>query len=156
MAQSSGNVSNIVSFGGVDTSSNLTIPEANAQGYFSLNIGQGATSTNQYSPFYKNGVAYQVPAGKTCYVVGITACANSLGAGSQLVHSMSVITANAVTITSGVYQGGAAGLYVILSGAVTQDVPTHWAYPYSFPSLAYPGAQLSALNYALTLICKEI
>jgi hypothetical protein len=87
MANSSGNVSNIVGLGGVDASSNLTIPEANSQGYFSLCVGVG-TSGGNFSPFYKNGVLYQVPP----YVFTVTSANATVGA---------TYTNNGVTYTVG-------------------------------------------------------
>src|ERR1700676_4640624 len=121
MANSSGNVNNIVGLGGVDTSSNLTIPEANAQGYFSLSFGTG-TAAGSFSPFFKNGVLYQVTNGKTCVVVHVIVTGPTAANSVQLVHSLTTFTFNAGSITSGAYQGGAAAQYVY--SVVSTNVPT--------------------------------
>jgi hypothetical protein len=153
MAQSSGNVSNIVSFGGVDSSSNLTIPEANSQGYFSLTNGGGVASGN-FGPFYKNGVLYQVTSGKTCMVVSVTLICPAANSGFQFVSSGTTYATNAGSITSGTYQGGAAANYGMY--AVTAYVPAHYAIPYSFVSLSYPGLQTNGNSGQAYLICKEV
>lgn len=153
MASGSGNISNVVQFGGTDSTSNLLIPEANSQGYFSLNMPGGNLSNGNYGPFFKNGVLYQVSSGKTCFVVHITYTNASNGNQMQLVYSMTTFAANASSITSGFYEGGAAGAYVhFVSSAY---IPAGFAQPYSFPSLSFPGAQFSIGGGGITLICKE-
>jgi hypothetical protein len=157
MANSSGNVSNIVGLGGVDTSSNLTIPEANSQGYFSLNASGLAVSVGNVSPFYKNGVLYQVTSGKTCVVVHVIfTSADSSGNSMQLMHSLTTFATNATTasLTSPVYQGGGAGNYVYFNTAAY--VPTSAATMYNFPSVSYPGYQNGATGSSVILICKEM
>jgi hypothetical protein len=153
MAQSSGNVSNIVSFGGVDTSSNLTIPEANSQGYFSL-FGF-ASSAGGFWNFYKNGVAYQVTSGKTCMVTSISITPSVSVLNILLASSTATFTPGASTITGGVYQFGGATLYA-LNGGPTANVTVRYSVPYSFASLTYPcvAANQGGINQII-LICKE-
>ena len=149
MAQGSGNVSNTVSFGGVDTSSNLVIPELNTPGYFAL-YTRGAA----YNPFYKNGVLYQVTNGMTCKVVRIIYQANGDVGQGQLVHSLTTFALGAGSITSGVFQGGAAANYVFVP--LTASVPIDFSFPYSFPSQSYPGIQTASGVGVCMLICKEV
>ena len=152
MSQGSGNVSNIVNLGGVDTSNNLTIPEANTQGYFSLSARANA-GTGTYSPFYKNGVLYQVTNGTTCKVVRVVYVAGDAGL-AQLVHSLTTFAINAASITSGVFQGGAAANYVFSSP--TASVPAPYSIEYDFPSQSYPGIQTSSGAGIVHVICKEV
>lgn len=112
MANGSGNVTNIVGLGGVDSTSNLTIPEANAQGYFSLNVGiPSLTSSGYFCPLYKGGLLYQVPP----YIFTVTSASATVGAtytnnGNTYTVGATISTATTLTMS------GASGL--ITSGTV--------------------------------------
>ena len=151
MANGSGNVSSILSLGGVDAGLNLTIPEANSPGYFTLYATDVGVSSGNYSPFYKNGAIYQVSAGKTCQVVTVLTFGTATDRG-QLVYSLTTFAINASTITSGVFQCGAAGNYMFTNFSGT--VPTSWAVTYSFPQNSFPGVQSNTIPFIL--ICKEV
>lgn len=113
-ATGSGNVSSVTTLGGVNTSDNLNIPNSNPDGYFSIYTGQSITGGN-VGPLYKNGVAYQVTAGKTFVVNKICGAITASNARFQLISATASFANNATTasLTSPVYMGGAAGADVL-------------------------------------------
>lgn len=152
MASGSGNVSNVLQWGGTDTTSNLIIPEANTQTYFALFSGSNGSGGN-YMPLCKNGVAYQVPAGKTFKVVSVTVMGGASNATMQLVTATSAIAQNASTLTGGVFQTGAATsyAYAVASGFT----PVHFAYPYDFAASTFAGVQSSSFSGCM-VVGKEV
>lgn len=120
-ATGSGNVSNVLTLGGSDNNANLNINESNSQGYFTVYLG-GTITAGNFSPFYKDGTAYQVTAGKTFQVVKICLFSDTTVAKEQLVTSTASIAANtAVALTSPKYQGGATTLYTHISSVTTYE-----------------------------------
>lgn len=157
MSQGSGNVSNVLGLGGAPsstTASNLTIPENNSQGYFTLYMGKGGTVSDYYI-LYKNGTAYQVTSGKTCYVVGIGMNAPGSGNNIQLISATAPFADGASSITGGVYQGGASGNYPVLQGAAGTWV--YYPTTFQFAASTYAGIQAggTANPYGVYVICKE-
>lgn len=157
MAQGSGNVSNILNVGGAGTvPAPLMIPEANSQGYFCL-YGGGNVTNNGFGPLVKNGVAYQVPNGKTCKVVGGIFACSAAGDTFQLCSATSTIAQQAGSLTGGVYQGGAAAISCIVTAAAS--IPTVMGITYSFAQNTFAGWQnvASGTNYfSIILVCKEV
>lgn len=160
MAQSSSNVSNILSLGAAGSTAIplLVIPEANTQSYFTL-YGGGSVNNNTFSPFYKNGVAYQVTSGKTCKVVGVVMAASSTGAFWQLCSATAAITPNTGSLTGPVYQLGATSLVAFMASPASAGLRTSECVTYDFAQNTYPGWQ-NVLNgnmvFWLALICKEV
>ncbi len=148
---------NVTSLGGVANTSDLTIPEGNSQGYFSLYGGGNALSQDRYTGFYKNGSAYQVTTGKTFQVSKICSTSSSTNVFWQLVSSTVAIAFNTGTaLTSGVYQSGAATQYLIRSTSVALQYQC-FDTTYAFTSLVYPGFQVnSAIDINVILTGKEI
>lgn len=158
----SGNVSNVVGIGATGTTVNaptafFSIP-AGAQ-IFSLYAGDiqaNQTATNYY-PFYKNGVAYQVTAGKTAYCFNFTLASGSTAAGVsvQLISATASFAFNANSITGGVYQFGASAKagFVVSPTAQTQAA---WPGVYTFGASTYPGFQAgNSQNFVLHADCYE-
>ena len=159
MAQSSGNVSNVLGIGGVSVSSaplapDLLVAESNTQGYFTLFAGKSMTSGNFYI-LYKNGVAYQVPNGKTCKVVGVIATCSAANSSFQLCSATASFAEGAGTITGGVYQAGASTNAALFTGA--GYAYTRFSVLYDFASDTYPAIQAGgSYVYNIALICKEV
>jgi hypothetical protein len=127
-------------------------------GVFSLYSGNNSAATNtNFYPFYKNGVAYQVTAGKTAYCFNLT---NAPGATPptwfQLVSATASFAFNAASITSGVYQGGASAQFANISGS-TSYIPAGVPGVYTFAASTYPGWQ-SANNqtFNIHMDCFEL
>ncbi len=152
MANGSGNVSNILSIGGFDAAENLTIPESNGPGYFTLYAQVG--TSGMFSPFFRDGVQYQVATGKTCKVTKILATCTTTGESFQLVSATATFAANAASITGGVYQLGAAGLYI--PNTTTALVAIGYSLTYQFTALTFPGFQANSGGSSVMLICKEV
>ena len=144
----SGNVSNVVSFGGATP--NLTIPESNSQGYFTIN---GAlTTATDYGPLLNSGVAYKVTTGNSFHATSVCLFATSAGSYAQLVSGTSAISQNATTVTGAVYQAGAAGNYSFALG--TANVWQCYNVNYTFASATYAGWQADGVN-GIYVIGKE-
>lgn len=156
-ATGSGNISNVLTLGGVSLSDNLNISEDNSQGYFTLYSFPGTNTSGNSSPFYKNGVAYQVPVGKTFKATKI--CINTGLASSQvqLVSSTAAIANNdATALTGGIYQAGSAGVYPLIS---SKNAKEHLCYSttYSVPASAYFGFQgTPSDSFLIFIVGKEI
>ncbi len=136
----SGNISAITTLGGVNTTDNLNIPNSNPEGYFSIYTGQSITGAN-VTPLYKNGVAYQVTAGKTFVASKVCGAVGSANARFQLISATASFANNATTasLTGPVYQGGAAGGTVL--ALTTSNVFACFSINYSFSASTYVGIQ---------------
>jgi hypothetical protein len=152
MAGGSANVSNIVSFGGYETTSNLTLPESNPAGYFTI-YAQCLGGT--FYAFFRNGVQYQVGLGKTCKVVRITAWSSTASAQFQVASSTATFSQGAGSITGPVYQFGAISLTGMICSP-TASVAVGYSMPYDFTSQTYPCAQSNTSGVNIALLCKEV
>jgi hypothetical protein len=125
--------------------------------YFMINAGVATATSNNFYPFYKNGVQYQVTAAKTARCEHMV---YSSGAGSnlqfQLVSSLTLYAQNASSITSGTYSAGATSI-PSFNTAQTAGAMKSESIIYEFGALSYPGIQgQSANNYSVQLFCREI
>lgn len=157
-ANGSGNVTSVKTMGGVDSvNGGINMPNTDTT-YFTLWGSVNSSATGNYYVFYKNGTQYQVTTGKTCRCEDwgfLSAATNNLQL--QLVSSLTSWAQNAASLTSGTYQGGAAGVYPINTGP-TANVWRIMHFPYEFVALSYPGFGTgnSTQNYAVFGICREI
>lgn len=121
---------------------------------FSLYCLASTTGTNQFFPCYYNGVIYKVgnatgSGSPAAYCFDITAESGSASGLFQLVSTATIFAANASSITSGTYQGGAAAAYPLITN-ITTSVPGIIPGVYSFANLTYPGLQVAA-NFTIQL-----
>lgn len=157
-ATGSGNVSNVLSLGGVSNSSNLIIPESNSQGYFTLYTSGIAITSGNVAPLYKNGVAYQVTAGKTFKISKVC-----LASGAAPVFSYQLLTATApfaanataASLTGPVYQSGVAGGYAYQNSASAGSY-TCFDTTWDMAASTYAGYQSNSTNNSVMVIGKEI
>jgi len=129
-----------------------------AGGIFTIVAGDTSnslTSTNYY-PFYKNGVAYQVTAGKTAVCFDKTAESGVANAQFQLVSATASFAFNAASLTGGVYQASAAGK----GGEIVACSASTWCGlpgSYQFAASTYPGIQsLVAQTLSMKMDCQEV
>lgn len=148
-------VNNLLGLGGVGSNlPSLIIPEGNSQGYFSIH-GANTPTAGRFQQFVKNGVAYQVTAGKTFRSVAVISCVAGAGALFQLASGTAAVGDDAAALTGGVYQMGSSGKYGHHS--TTSNVPQIYSYLYDFAAATYPCFQAgSNLAYWVCLIGKEI
>lgn len=151
-------VNAIVQFGANNASNNVNLPtiitpEGNAAGYFSL-FAAGASAGN-VSPFYRDGVIYQVNATNACRVVWALFISSTAGASAQLISATASFAINATTasLTGPKYQTGLTAYYPYT--CVTANVPVSISHPYVFATSSYPGFQNSASGMTMMLICRE-
>lgn len=155
-ASGSGNISNVVTLGGISTTDGLNINEANSQGYFTVYVGGGMTAGN-FSPFYKDGTAYQVTAGKTFQIVKYCIFSDTTVSKAQLLTSTATIAFNTNSALTGPkYQGGATTQYAF-TGAVTTFSPTCFSQTFSAAASTYLGIQAgTTAAYYVQALGKEI
>lgn len=153
---STAQVNNVVGFGGyagglsARGDSNIIIPNpANGNAIFSLYAGSTGV---QVSPFMKNGVAYQVPAGKSFFVLAAIITGTSAGDRSQLVTS-TVGFAQGGSLTGPIYQTGVSACYAYFCSQA--NYPGNYFASFTFPQNVFPGGQFSAAASALTVIGYE-
>lgn len=150
---------NALSLGGVVTADNLSISEPNSQGYFTIYGGGPSLTGPNYSPFYKNGVPYQVTAGKTFQVVKICGGSSVGSSGYQLVSGTAAIAFNSAGVPTGaVYQGGATQQYpMTFAGGLAASTVGCYDATYVFAASTYPGFQVqSAAQVTIAILGKEI
>jgi hypothetical protein len=146
---------NALQLGGIVNSDNLVIPEANSQGYFTLYTNDGTKTGTHYGAFYKNGVAYQVTAGKTFQVTKICIATVAANTTFQLMSATASFAENAASVTGGVYQSGVAAGNSLQSTAANTYVC--YGSTYSFAASTYPGFGAGGTtNYYLAVTGKEI
>jgi hypothetical protein len=157
-ATGSGNVSNVLTLGGVSNLGNLVIPEANSQGYFALYTSGVAITSGNVAPLYKNGVAYQVTAAKTFKTTKICVASGAAPVFNyQLITATASFAANATTasLTGPVYQSGAAGGYSLMNAAAA-GVYTCFDATFDMAASTYAGYQSNSTNNSVIVIGKEI
>ena len=137
-----GNTSNQVSLGGANTSlnDNLTVSEG-AQPYFTLSYAVSNTcGTNAFFPFYKNGIAYQVPAGSSFHAIKICRVSNAAD-GFQLMNSTSAITFNTTSVPTGtIYMTGVNSPSLFMYNTLGTSTYECWDYQYNAAASTYVGA----------------
>ncbi len=131
---------------------------------FSLYAGDhtAVLTSDKFYPFYKNGVAYSVSAGKTASCWNITVSSSLTLAAYQFVASSAVFAFNAAAITTtgmpagfGSFQCGATSKYCRLTGA-TVNVPAMIDGFYSFGAGTFPGFQpFNGQTYEFNMSCIE-
>lgn len=156
-ASGSSAISNTVSFGGVNTVDNLSILEPNTQGYFTIWAGSNTYTAGNFSYFLKDGTPYQVTAGKTLKVVKICMESATASESCQLVSSTASIAFNTSTaLTGGIFQGGAAGQYV-MEADTTAHAFRCFSETYSIPASAFVGYQCGTSTFhQFMIVGKEI
>lgn len=150
---------NAVSLGGTVTADNLSISEPNSQGYFTVYGGGPSLTGPHYYPFYKNGVPYQVTAGKTFQVVKICGGSSVGSSGYQLVSGTAAITFDSTSApTLAVYQGGASAQYPLtFAGGLAASTMGCYDATYAFTASTFPGFQVqSAAQVTIAILGKEI
>lgn len=155
-ATGSGNISSVTSLGGVNLTDSVNIPNSNADGYFTIYGGGSLTAIN-VAPLYKNGVAYQVPSGKTFVASKICILSGQATTRVQLLSATASFAHNvgAGTLTGPVYMAGVTDKYPLLT--LTANVHTCFSSFYSFTQNVYTGYQAdTATGYSITVTGKEI
>lgn len=139
----------------VTSENNLYHATQNTGGYFMLHSG-GSPGINNFNPFYRSGVAYQVPNGYTTVCRDISHSCNTANCSMQLVSDTSAIATNDTALTSGVFQYGASAQYGMRT--ITADKLYYRSFHYSFTSQTYPGYQAGTTSayYQIELWCKEV
>lgn len=151
---------NVVQMGGFSGATahpgGLIIPADNPSGFFTLWTG-GALTQDRFSPFYKNGVAYQVTNGKTFNGYQMGVICNQVSPGQQLVSDTVAIAYNTATaLTAGVFQFGAAARASYFS-PLTASTWLVQHMQYSFTSQTYPGVQIGNTGqWGIWLVGREI
>ena len=100
-----------------------------------------ALVNGDFYPFFKDGVAYQVTAGKSAFCFDWQASSNAAISTFQLVSDTVAITfAQAGALTAGVFQCGVTTRYCAVSGTSTSNLPLAQNFSYvfaRFPCLFY-------------------
>lgn len=119
-----------------------------------LSVGNGVTY-----PFKKNGVIYQVTAGKSAYCTSIRHRVGSASGGFQLLSATATFADAATTasLTGPVYQCGAAATYC-MAGSTTANTIMNESIMYKFGAATWPGIQASDNTqlYHVALHCHEL
>lgn len=138
-ASGSGNISNVVTLGGVNSSDSLNIQEANSQGYFTI-YTPGLTSSGVAQRLIKNGVQYQVTAGKTFQAVKICAASFSVSKSLQLLSATASFAdqATLASLTGPVYQSGASTGFSLITSTTALTFQCY-STTYSFGASTYAG-----------------
>lgn len=136
----------------------LVIPASNPDGLFTL-VAAGVVSVAGYNiPFLKNGVLYQVTAGKTCKVLAVVFMVDAAGVQFQLLSSTATFAFDAAVaaLTAPVYQAGASGRYPV-RGILANQYDT-LGITHEFSAATWPGIQVNAAGNtcSVMLICKEV
>ena len=123
-------------------------------GWFTLHAG-GQPGSNNFNPFYRNGVAYQVTNGYTCKCVHIVYTVNTANCSFQLVSDTTSVPNADTALTAGVYQYGATSVYGMRNAAA--DAFLSRAIQYNFTSQTYPAFQSGCnASYDISMLCKEV
>lgn len=122
---------------------------------FSLYVG-GVQSSGEYSPLYKNGTAYQVPAGKTAHCFNFRGSSATAGSAYQIVSDTAAISFSQNTaLTSGLFQGGASTQYILATGSTANQLG---AAPgiFSIAAERYAGVEFAVSeSYKISMDCFE-
>lgn len=139
---------------GYETPNGLTIDAANSLGWFSLNCGANSITAGRFYPCLRDGAIYRVASGKTAECHNIVFFTNVSGH-AQLVSSLTAFAAGDSSITSGTYQGGAAGEYRLFVNSAGYFFSLGGVY--TFAALSYTGMQATnASNQAVVyMVCRE-
>lgn len=135
---------NVLSLGGNETSSNLTMPESNPQGYFTIYASiDTPTAIDRVFPFHKNGVAYQVSGGVKFKATKICIWGRAAGlTKAQLMSDTAPFAANATvgSLTAPVWMTGMSANYPLIN-ANAAGVQVCYSTTYEFSASTYPGFQ---------------
>lgn len=170
-ANGSGNVSAVVTLGGVNANSgSLNVPEAALGGtagstYFELIFSFLANTVNSGSAyaFVKNGTTYQVPSGKTAV------CTAMISQAGTNTNAPFQLFSNSVSFANNTATGSLTGSQVYEAGpgnstqcghytSPTANVPVNESLIYSFSATTFPGiiSCSTGTAMAIKLFCKEI
>jgi hypothetical protein len=125
--------------------------ELNSNGFFSLYAHNAGGTPGNVSPFYKNGVIYQVP-GTAITCSRVKVWGDTAGNRAQLLHATSTFAINATTASlsgGAVYQGGISTGYIYNTVAANS-----WNYFddfYTFPANSWPGFQMGDVTMRIIL-----
>lgn len=122
---------------------------------FSLYAGGVSLTANNFYPFYKNGVAYQVTAGKVAYCFNHTGNSGTASQYYQLISATASFAANASSITGGVFQCGAT---ITSCNTTPSSAFIYGAIPgtYQFAASTFAGFQaFNSANFQVHLDCYE-
>ena len=145
-----------IDVGNLHIASESTYSSSNTSGWFML-TGSGSPGASNFNPLYRNGDAYQVPAGFTTKCVSLEWGANGAGATMQLVADASAaITVGDTALTAGVFESGTSGIAAHANN--TSNVYVAEPLIYNFDSEDYVGWQqiTAATNFYIRIVCKEI
>lgn len=165
--QGSGNVSNVVQYGGgaiTSTTANgvppqITVPIGSLSNMVTLTGGSGSTSANYFYGFYSassptsNSAPYQVPSGKTLYVLGMY-MAGTVGHSPIFGYGTATFTeASSSAPTGAVFYGPGSnpGASAFLPTATTPAY-TYFPVGISFPANSYPFWKAYASSEYMGLI----
>ena len=153
MGQGSGNVSNVVQYGGgaiTSTTANgvppqITIPLSNLSSMVTLMGGVGSNTASNYYGFYSasspaSQAQYQVPGGKTLYILGIYVSTGS-SAVTQLGYGTAALASEGTgTPPTGVIYYSASSTVATAGQIGTAASPAYTYFPVgaSFPASSYP------------------
>lgn len=152
---STAQVNNVDTFGGTDGSTCMTVPKGNPDGIFTLE-SPGTSGTDIYH-FYKNGVAYQVTAGKKFVMSCLCFDSASQDYGQFMLFSGTNNYADGAgigTVTGPVYEGGSTTGFLHLS--LSTFASRCQRYTYEFSASTYPGVFVRNNNNHVMIMGKEI
>jgi len=136
-------VNNVFQMTGTDTSATLITPSKNPDGYFSIYCGGTTISTGRMAPCFKNGSAtqYKVANGSTWHLVKATSWSGSGVGYFQIVSASAAFAFNDTTasLTTPLYQCGAADSYAFINSTSTVTIPVHAAVFYDVVGGASAG-----------------
>lgn len=151
---------NTIAIGGFSTTAVVMSPSVVSDGSNSLRwftiTAYGEVTNNNVNPFYKNGVAYQVTAGKTAKCYGMTAQTSAANSGFQVMYADATFAndATVASLTTPIYQAGATARYV---QQVYSLVPSYFNKTFDFPAAKWPGVQGTSFSGThVTMTCREI
>jgi hypothetical protein len=128
---------------------------SNSLGWFTV-ISYGEGTNGNVSPFIKNGVKYQVTAGKTAKCYGISGQTSAANSSFQLMYADATFAHDATTgsLTNPVYESNVAGQYVHTFYSL---VPAYFGVSFDVPAEKFFGRQGTSLSGThLTVTCREI
>lgn len=136
----------------------IVVPASDTS-YFTLYAGSMSGTNTYVMPFRKNGVIYQVTAGKTCRCDWINYRVGGASQGFQLMSATVTFANNAdpAGLTGAVWQNGASNVYS-MAGHTTANTQVTQGTQYVFAASTYPGFQqeINAQLYHVSLICREV
>lgn len=132
----------------------VVTPERNPLGWFVLQ-NNGNPTSNNVTPYRKNGVAYQVTAGKTATCIGAFGQTSAANSPWQLFYADAAFAhdATAASLTNPVYQNGSATVYTSVWYSLA---PSQMSFFFEIPANKYAGVQISTPSVtSVYAVCRE-